>query len=222
MYEAVGVEFQRGHQAYFVYPRIDDEGESDLRDVKSMYSFLQTKYPGVQSALIHSKLDEEDKVRILREFREKKIQYLVSTSVVEVGIDIPDATCMVIEHAERFGLAALHQLRGRVGRSDLQSYCFLVFEPSLSEEGKERLKVMRETNDGFLIAEKDLEIRGPGEMSGNKQSGFLKLKYASITEDQDSLEEARAEAERICSVDKGLISGVNSGLRKALEEMKRD
>ena len=222
MYEAVGVEFQRGHQAYFVYPRIDDEGESDLRDVKSMYSFLQTKYPGVQSALIHSKLDEEDKVRILREFREKKIQYLVSTSVVEVGIDIPDATCMVIEHAERFGLAALHQLRGRVGRSDLQSYCFLVFEPSLSEEGKERLKVMRETNDGFLIAEKDLEIRGPGEMSGNKQSGFLKLKYASITEDQDILEEARAEAERICDVDEGLISGVNSGLRKALEEMKRD
>ncbi|MGN1189902.1 MAG: ATP-dependent DNA helicase RecG [Candidatus Ornithospirochaeta sp.] len=222
MYEAVGVEFQRGHQAYFVYPRIDDEGESDLRDVTSMYSFLQTKYPGVPSALIHSKLEEEEKVRILKEFKEKKIQYLVSTSVVEVGIDIPDATCMVIEHAERFGLAALHQLRGRVGRSDLQSYCFLVFEPSLSEDGKERLKVMRETNDGFLIAEKDLEIRGPGEMAGNKQSGFLKLKFASITEDQDILEEARKEAERICSVDRGLIKGCNAGLRRALNEMKRD
>ena len=222
MYEAVGVEFQRGHQAYFVYPRIDDEGESDLRDVTTMYSFLQKKYPGVPSALIHSKLEEEEKVRILKEFREKKIQYLVSTSVVEVGIDIPDATCMVIEHAERFGLAALHQLRGRVGRSELQSYCFLVFEPSLSEDGKERLKVMRDTNDGFLIAEKDLEIRGPGEMSGNKQSGFLKLKFASITEDQDILEDARNEAERILNEDKGLISGINSGLRKALEEMKRD
>ena len=129
---------------------------------------------------------------------------------------------MVIEHAERFGLAALHQLRGRVGRSDLQSYCFLVFEPNLSEDGKERLKVMRETNDGFLIAEKDLEIRGPGEMSGNKQSGFLKLKFASITEDQDILEDARNEAERILNEDKGLISGVNTGLRKALEMMKRD
>ena len=222
MYEAVGVEFQRGHQAYFVYPRIDDEGESDLRDVTTMYSFLQKKYPGVPSALIHSKLEEEEKVRILKEFREKKIQYLVSTSVVEVGIDIPDATCMVIEHAERFGLAALHQLRGRVGRSELQSYCFLVFEPSLSEDGKERLKVMRDTNDGFLIAEKDLEIRGPGEMSGNKQSGFLKLKFASITEDQDILEDARNEAERILNEDKGLISGINSGLRKALEKMKRD
>lgn len=222
MYEAVGVEFQRGHQAYFVYPRIDDEGDSDLRDVTTMYSFLQKKYPGVPSALIHSKLDEEEKIRILREFREKKIQYLVSTSVVEVGIDIPDATCMVIEHAERFGLAALHQLRGRVGRSDLQSYCFLVFEPSLSEDGKERLKVMRETNDGFLIAEKDLQIRGPGEMSGNKQSGFLKLKFASITEDQDILEAARYEAEIILRDDKGLISGVNAGLRHALELMKRD
>ena len=222
MYEAVGVEFQRGHQAYFVYPRIDDEGESDLRDVTTMYSFLQKKYPGVPSALIHSKLEEEEKVRILKEFREKKIQYLVSTSVVEVGIDIPDATCMVIEHAERFGLAALHQLRGRVGRSELQSYCFLVFEPSLSEDGKERLKVMRDTNDGFLIAEKDLEIRGPGEMSGNKQSGFLKLKFASITEDQDIIEDARNEAERILNEDKGLISGINSGLRKALEKMKRD
>ena len=222
MYEAVGVEFQRGHQAYFVYPRIDDEGESDLRDVTTMFSFLQKKYPGVPSALIHSKLEDEEKMRILSDFRAKKLAYLVSTSVVEVGIDIPDATCMVIEHAERFGLAALHQLRGRVGRSDLQSYCFLVFEPGLSEDGKERLKVMRETNDGFLIAEKDLEIRGPGEMAGNRQSGFLKLKFASLTEDQDILEDARMEAERIIHEDKGLISSENAGLRNALREMARD
>ena len=222
MYEAVGVEFQRGHQAYFVYPRIDDEGESDLRDVTTMFSFLQKKYPGVPSALIHSKLEDEEKMRILSDFRAKKLAYLVSTSVVEVGIDIPDATCMVIEHAERFGLAALHQLRGRVGRSDLQSYCFLVFEPGLSEDGKDRLKVMRETNDGFLIAEKDLEIRGPGEMAGNRQSGFLKLKFASLTEDQDILEDARMEAERIIHEDKGLISSENAGLRNALREMARD
>ena len=222
MYEAVGVEFQRGHQAYFVYPRIDGEGESDLRDVTSMYSFLQEKYPGIPSALIHSRLDEEEKMRILSDFREKKLLYLVSTSVVEVGIDIPDATCMVIEHAERFGLAALHQLRGRVGRSDLQSYCFLVFEPGLSEDGKERLKIMRDTNDGFLIAEKDLQIRGPGEMAGNRQSGFLKLKFASLTEDQAILEDARAEAERISREDRGLIKGENAGLREALLTLRRD
>ncbi|MGN1163223.1 MAG: ATP-dependent DNA helicase RecG [Candidatus Ornithospirochaeta sp.] len=222
MYEAVGVEFQRGHQAYFVYPRIDGEGESDLRDVTSMYSFLQEKYPGVPSALIHSRLDEEEKMKILSDFREKKLLYLVSTSVVEVGIDIPDATCMVIEHAERFGLAALHQLRGRVGRSDLQSYCFLVFEPGLSEDGKERLKIMRDTNDGFLIAEKDLQIRGPGEMAGSRQSGFLKLKFASLTEDQAILEDARSEAERIIEDDRGLIKGENAGLREALRELSRD
>lgn len=219
MYKAIGVEFERGHQAYFVYPRIDDEGESDLRDVTTMYDFLKSQYPDVPSALIHSKLDEEEKTKILENFRAKKIKYLVSTSVVEVGIDIPDATCMVIEHADRFGLAALHQLRGRVGRSSLPSYCFLVFDPNtLSEEGRERLKVMRETCDGFLIAEKDLQIRGPGEIAGNKQSGFLKLKFASLTEDIDLVERARFHAERILETDRGLIHAEHAGLRKTLSQ----
>ncbi|MBQ0071881.1 MAG: ATP-dependent DNA helicase RecG [Spirochaetales bacterium] len=218
MYESVGVEFTRGHQAYFVYPRIDDEGESDLRDVTTMFSFLQKKYPGIPSALIHSKLDEDVKMKILKDFREKKLAYLVSTSVVEVGIDIPDATCMIIEHADRFGLAALHQLRGRVGRSSLQSYCFLVFDGELTEDGKERLGVMKETNDGFRIAERDLAIRGPGEMTGNRQSGFLKLRFASLTEDADLVEMAKEEADSILSRDRGLISGENAVLRKALME----
>lgn len=217
MYKAISVEFERGHQAYFVYPRIDDEGESDLRDVTTMYSFLEKQYPGIPSALIHSKLDEETKTRILEDFRAKRIKYLVSTSVVEVGIDIPDATCMVIEHADRFGLAALHQLRGRVGRSSLPSYCFLVFDAkALSPEGKERLKVMRDSNDGFLIAEKDLQIRGPGEIAGNKQSGFLKLKFASLTEDVDLIERARFYAESVLEEDRGLIKAEHAGLRNAL------
>lgn len=112
-------------------------------------------------ALIHSKLDEEEKVTILKDYQAGKLGYLVSTSVVEVGIDIPNATCMIIEHAERFGLSALHQLRGgRVGRSELQSYCFLVFSNELTDEAKQRLKVMKESNDGFYIAEQDLLIRG--------------------------------------------------------------
>ena len=182
-----------------------------------MYDFLKAKYPSVPSALIHSKLEEDEKTRILKDFREKKIKYLVSTSVVEVGIDIPDATCMVIEHADRFGLAALHQLRGRVGRSSLPSYCFLVFDPKmLSAEGKERLKVMRDSNDGFLIAEKDLQIRGPGEIAGNRQSGFLKLKFASLTEDIDLVERARFEAEIIIREDRGLIKAEHAKLREAL------
>lgn len=220
MYSAVAVEFERGHQAYFVYPRIDDAGDSDLRDVTSMYSFLREKYPGVPSALIHSRLDEEEKIQILHDFKEKKLLYLVATSVVEVGIDVPDATCMVIEHAETFGLAALHQLRGRVGRSSLQSYCFLVFSGSLTETGKERLKVMKESTDGFLIAERDLEIRGPGDMAGSRQSGFLSLHYASLTEDPELVDLAVKEADRLLEEDRGLIMAGHDVLRKTLGEQR--
>ena len=218
MYQSIAEQFQRGHQSYFDYQRIDDEGESDLRDVTHMHEELQAKYPGIPSALIHSKLPEEDKIRILHDFRAKKIMYLVATSVVEVGIDIPDATCMVIEHADIFGLAALHQLRGRVGRSTLPSYCFLVFGDRLSAEAKARLSVMKETNDGFRIAEKDLEIRGPGEMAGDRQSGFLRLRFASLTSDLDLIEDARKEAERIAEEDPGLLRIENAPLRIALSK----
>ena len=216
MYKVVGVEFERGHQAYFVYPRIDDEGDGELRDVTTMYDYLKAEYPGIPSALIHSKLPDDEKMGILRAFREKKLSYLVATSVIEVGIDIPEATCIIIEHAERFGLAALHQLRGRVGRSTLPSYCFLVYGNNLTEEAKARLRVMKDTNDGFRIAEKDLEIRGPGEMTGERQSGFLHLKFASLTSDIDLIERARNEAERIIKDDRGLIKAENSVLRNQL------
>lgn len=222
MYRAIGVEFARSHQAYFVYPRIDDEGESELRDVTNMFSVLKEKYPGVPSALIHSKLAEEEKIEILTQFQQKKLSYLVSTSVVEVGIDIPDATCMIIEHADRFGLAALHQLRGRVGRSALQSYCFLVFGKDLSEDAKQRLLVMKNSNDGFLIAEKDLSIRGPGEISGMKQSGFLRLHFASLADDIDTLAIAKEDAERIINEDRGLIAGTHACLRTCLPYFEED
>ncbi len=218
MFSAISVEFRRGHQAYFVYPRIGDDGESDLRDVTTMYDNLKAVFPGVPSALIHSRLDEDEKMRILRDFRSGRISYLVATSVVEVGIDIPNATCMVIEHADRFGLAALHQLRGRVGRSTLPSYCFLVYGRSLSEDAKARLRVMRDTNDGFRIAEKDLEIRGPGEIAGDRQSGFLRLRFASITESPELVELARTEAEAIITEDRGLLKAENAVLRKSLQD----
>ncbi len=217
MYKAISTEFSRGHQAYFVYPRINDEGDSDLRDVTTMYDELRRIYPSVPSALIHSKLPEDEKIRILSEFRDKKIMYLVATSVVEVGIDIPDATCMVIEHADRFGLAALHQLRGRVGRSSLQSYCFLVFDvKKYTKEAGERLKVMRDVTDGFMIAEKDLEIRGPGDMTGTEQAGFFNIHYANLTDNADLLEMASEEAVAILRADRGLISADNCMLRQAL------
>lgn len=208
MYEAIKAEFFRQHQAYFVYPRIGDEEEdeeSQMRDVNKMFVFLKKKYPSIPSALIHSKLPEEEKQQILTDFKNKKILYLVATSVIEVGIDIPDATCMIIEHADRFGLAALHQLRGRVGRSNLQSYCFLVFSPSMTDTAKARLQCMKDSTDGFYIAEQDLLIRGPGEISGLQQSGFLKLKFASITQDIELLKKASLAVKKLLSEDFGLI-----------------
>lgn len=213
MYSDVGIEFSRGHQAYFVMPRIDDEGESNLKDVNNMFLFLKERYKGIPSALIHSKLPEEEKIQILKDFREKKITYLVATSVVEVGIDIPDATCMIIENAERFGLAALHQLRGRVGRSKLQSYCYLVSDINITEDALARLKVMKESNDGFYIAEQDLLIRGPGEVSGQKQSGYLRLKFASLTKDINLIQSAKIDADEILKDDIGLIKAENYALR---------
>jgi ATP-dependent DNA helicase RecG len=216
MYQAVGVEFSRGHQAYFVYPRIDDSGEDDVRDVTNMFEYLKEEYPLIPSALIHSRLDEEEKIAILRSYQQGELSYLVSTSVVEVGIDIPNATVMVIEHAERFGLSALHQLRGRVGRSDLQSYCFLVFSSQLTEEAKSRLTVLKNSNDGFYIAEQDLLIRGPGELSGVRQSGYLRLTFASLTEDLALIQLAREEADRILSSKDGLLGAEHEAIRSVL------
>ena len=217
MYEAVGVEMARGHQAYFVYPRIDDEGNSDLRDVESMYEFLsREKYPNYRGTLIHSRLPEDDKIRILNDFAAGKLDYLVSTSVVEVGIDVPNATCMVVEHSENFGLSALHQLRGRVGRSTLQSWCFLAYEKTITEDGKKRLSVLRRTNDGFEIAEEDLKIRGPGELSGLRQSGFLHLKFADLEKDVSMMATARDEVDAILASDPGMLSLDNSVIRQVL------
>ena len=217
MYEAVGVEMKRGHQAYFVYPRIDDEGKSDLRDVETMYQFLsREKYPSFRGTLIHSRLPEDEKIRILNDFASGKLDYLVSTSVVEVGIDVPNATCMVVEHSENFGLSALHQLRGRVGRSSLQSWCFLAYEKTITEDGKKRLSVLRRTNDGFEIAEEDLKIRGPGELSGFRQSGFLHLKFADLEKDVSMMATARDEVDAILAQDPGLLSLENSVIRKVL------
>ncbi|MCF0261774.1 MAG: ATP-dependent DNA helicase RecG [Sphaerochaetaceae bacterium] len=215
MYKAVGVEMQRGHQAYFVYPRIDDEGNSNLRDVQSMYEYLsKQQYPSFKGSLIHSRLPEEDKINILNDFADGKLDYLVSTSVVEVGIDVPNATCMVIEHSENFGLSALHQLRGRVGRSSLQSWCFLAYEESITEDGKKRLSVLHRTNDGFEIAEEDLKIRGPGELSGLKQSGFIHLKYADLEKDISLMAIARDEVDNILAQDPGFIKLDNAIIRR--------
>jgi len=151
-------------------------------------------FPDTPIALIHSKIPEDEQREIMTKYRAGETKILVATSVVEVGVDVANATCMVIEHAERFGLSALHQLRGRVGRSALQSWCFLVYSKNLTEDGKARLKVMHETTDGFVLAEEDLKIRGPGDVAGIQQSGYVAFELADPIRDQDILLEARAAA----------------------------
>ena len=195
-YEAVREELKKGHQAYFVYPLIeqsDEESLSDLKSAEESFAYLSEKvYKEYKLALVHSQVDEDEQQRILRDFKDGSIDILVATSVVEVGIDVPNASCMVIEHAERFGLAALHQLRGRVGRSGLQSHCFLIYSDKLSEKGKSRLKALYESTDGFYIAEQDMLLRGPGEVTGIQQSGNLLIGIADPIRDSQVLLKARA------------------------------
>ncbi len=150
--------------------------------------------------LLHGRVSTAEKNQVMEDFRRGELDILVSTTVIEVGVDVPNASIMIIENAERFGLAQLHQLRGRVGRGSQQSYCFLIGNPG-TEEGRKRLSVMTETNDGFIIAEKDLEIRGPGEFFGTKQSGMPDLKVANILKDHKLIKLAREEAENIIKID---------------------
>ena len=195
VYDFVKKQLAGGRQAYFVYPLISRSDKSSLKDAETMFERLKNEYfSGYRVGLIHSRLDEKTKKEIMDDFRAGNIDLIAATSVVEVGVDVPNATCMIIEHAERFGLSALHQLRGRVGRGEHSSYAFLVFSPDLTETGTARMKIMKESNDGFYIAEEDLKIRGPGNLSGSEQSGFLPFTIADLNTDFDLLKEARTSA----------------------------
>lgn len=197
-YEAVRRELEKGHQAYFVYPAIDSD--ENIKSAERIFARLRDSiYPQFKSALLHSKVDEDEQVRILRDFRDNKIQILAATTVIEVGVDVPNATCMVIEQADRFGMAQLHQLRGRVGRGSEQSFCFLIYSKNLTETGIERMKTLRQSTDGFFIAQQDLKTRGPGELSGTLQAGALEFKIADLSKDSALLEDARADVMRILS-----------------------
>lgn len=195
VHDFVKRELAAGNQAYFVYPLIDQSNTTDLASATEMFTKLSdTVFTGTSCALIHSRIPEEEQRSIMEAFRKKQIQLLVATSVVEVGVDVPTATCMVIEHAERFGLSALHQLRGRVGRGSSQSYCFLVYGKNLTESGKTRLRILHETTDGFVIAEEDLKLRGPGDITGIQQSGYIGFILADPIRDYDLLVQARKAA----------------------------
>jgi ATP-dependent DNA helicase RecG len=211
VYDFVRNKLEAGSQAYFVYPLIENAlatsgDEANLKDAVSMAQRLAEEvFPRFTVALIHSKLDDEEKRQTMERFRNGEIKALVATSVVEVGVDVPNANCMVIEHAERFGLSALHQLRGRVGRGQDQAYCFLVYSDDLTEDGKARLKVMLAHTDGFIIAEEDLKLRGPGQIAGIEQSGYLNLGIANPIRDIDALAQARTDAFFILENDPSLV-----------------
>jgi len=187
-------ELQSGRQAYAICPLIEESDKLDVQNAVEIYEQLTSYFNGrYKVGLMHGRLPADEKDAVMREFSEGEIQVLVSTTVVEVGVNVPNATFMVVYDAERFGLAQLHQLRGRVGRGEHQSYCVLIADPK-SDEGKERMQSMTETNDGFRLAEKDLELRGPGDFFGRKQSGLPDFKVADLVHDYRTLETARKDA----------------------------
>jgi len=213
-------QLRAGRQAYFVYPRIDVEtsSESANGDVKAAtdeHRTLSRVFPEYNVALLHGQMETRQKEQVMAEFRAGKIQAMVSTVVVEVGIDVPNATIMVIENAERFGLAQLHQLRGRIGRGANKSYCFL-FSQSDDETAMARLDIMTRSNDGFEIAEQDLRLRGPGELFSTRQHGLGDLKIANIIDDFDLLNLARRDAFEMIKDDPSLNDPQNAALRKTL------
>jgi len=210
-------ELAKGRQAYVICPLIEESDKLDVQNAVDVYEQLATHFRRkYEVGLMHGRLHSDEKDRVMREFSEGQTHILVSTTVVEVGVNVPNATFMVIYDAERFGLAQLHQLRGRVGRSEHQSYCILLADPK-TEEGKERMISMTETNDGFVLAEKDLELRGPGDFFGTKQSGLPEFKMADLVHDYRALETARSDAEKLLNSDEFWNDDETACLRKQLE-----
>jgi ATP-dependent DNA helicase RecG len=219
VWDFVRKQIAAGHQAYVVYPVIEENEERELKAAEQMHRQLREKiFPNLHVGLLHGRLDPDRKEQVMRDFQQGKIEILVATTVIEVGVDVPNATVMVIEHADRFGLAQLHQLRGRIGRGAAKSYCVLMRGGKVSEEGERRLDAMVGSNDGFQIAELDLELRGPGEFFGTKQAGIPSFRVANIIRDRQLLEAAKREAAFV-------ISGPNEEISKeeidrALREMR--
>ncbi|MBJ66197.1 MAG: hypothetical protein CML97_06880 [Rhodobiaceae bacterium] len=184
------------NKIYWVCPLIEESEKIDLAAAEKRYKSLEKIYPN-NVLLLHGRMKAEEREKIMEEFKNGSIQILVATTVIEVGIDIPEATVMIIEHSERFGLSQLHQLRGRVGRGEDKSSCLLLYQTPLGENAKKRINSLRKTNDGFIIAEEDLKLRGSGEILGTRQSGFHIFKIANLNENNDLLEIANKNAREI-------------------------
>ena len=217
-YEFVRREVKKGRQAYVVAPLIEDSENLDAKSALGLYDELKERFCDFSVSFLHGAMKQADKDRIMQEFNEGNIQILVSTVVIEVGINVPNATIMLVENAERFGLAQLHQLRGRVGRGEEQSYCILISE-SGSGVAQERAEIMKSTNDGFLIAEKDLELRGPGEFFGMRQHGVPELRLADLAKHIKILNTVREEAELILKDDEQLAGPEYVKLKAKIDKM---
>ncbi|MGC8766252.1 MAG: ATP-dependent DNA helicase RecG [Brevinematia bacterium] len=218
VYENVRKELQKGFKAYFIYPLIEESEE--LEDVKSLveaYEYLSKDvFPEYKVGILHGKMNPEEKYEVMEAFRKGELKVLASTTVIEVGIDVPDATVIVIEGAERFGLSQLHQLRGRVGRGPYQSYCYLITSDKISKEARERMKAMVRYDDGFTISEIDLRLRGPGQLLGYEQSGLPEFILADLIEDEEILKLTGSDAKKIFSLDPDLIQEENKKIKEII------
>jgi ATP-dependent DNA helicase RecG len=219
-WERLRAEVEAGHQAYVVCPLVEDRGKVEAKAATAEYERLQAEeLAGLRVGLLHGQMPSKDKEAVMDDFRAGRLDALVATTVIEVGVDVPNATVMIVEDADRFGLSQLHQLRGRVGRGAAQSWCFLFGDPS-TPEGEERMRAMAASTDGFLLAEKDLEIRGAGEVFGERQSGFSDLKLGRIPRDEPIVLETRRVAEEILDADPDLAA--HAQLREEVEDLLGD
>ncbi len=214
IYDFVRRELSGGGQAYVVYPLVEESEAMDLKDATRGYEKLREEFEEFSVGLLHGRMKNEEKEAVMRAFIENEIQVLISTTVIEVGVDVPNASIMIVEHAERFGLSQLHQLRGRIGRGSRQSYCILLPGQKLSRDARVRLNTMSRTNDGFEIAEADLKLRGPGDFLGTRQSGLPEFRVADIVEDQWLLEQAKSAAWELIKEDPGLEKPRHAELKK--------
>ncbi len=222
VYEFIRDEIQKGRQVYIVYPLVEESEKMDLAAATEGHAhLLQNVFPELHVGLLHGRMKAEEKESVMQAFKSGEIHILVSTTVIEVGVDVPNASMMLIENAERFGLTQLHQLRGRIGRGTHKSTCVLLAQYPISDDGKKRLKTMTETQDGFKISEVDLEIRGPGELFGTRQSGLLNLKIANLATDFEILQKARDEADRIVEDDPVLSKSENESIGRVYQEKYR-
>ena len=217
-------EIKKGRQVYIVYPLIEESKKLDYKDLMDGYESISREFPNseYQISILHGRMKSEDKAIEMKRFKDGKTNIMVSTTVIEVGVNIPNASVMVIESSEKFGLSQLHQLRGRVGRGSENSYCILMSSNKLSSDARKRIKTMTNTNDGFKVAEVDMEIRGPGNLLGTQQSGLLNLKIANIITDKEILESARKDVKEIISNDQKLIKSQNKVIKEEFDKKTKN